>query len=209
MKLYLNDTSPFSRVAVAVAAMTGNDHLQFHWVDPWQSPTDLVHLNPLSLVPTLALTNHTALTESLCICQYLIHNAADARLTDADFAQPQQVARLGLAKTMMEVAFRSVALVRFSDDKHQWIEKGKAGIMRSLNELNRQLTQHEENGVEANLANLYLHVALDYIQFRHQSLFDQANTAAILTWLKRSPFEAVLNQVSLAWLATKPEALTA
>ncbi|MDN3685249.1 YbfB/YjiJ family MFS transporter [Vibrio sinaloensis] len=98
MKLYLNDTSPFSRVAVAAAALTGCEQLQLHWIDPWQSPAKLVDLNPLSLIPTLELDEHIALTESLCICQYLICNGDNSQLADTDFTQPQQVARLGLAK---------------------------------------------------------------------------------------------------------------
>lgn len=208
MKLYLNDTSPFSRVAVAAAALTGCEQLQLHWIDPWQSPAKLADLNPLSLIPTLELDEHIALTESLCICQYLIRNGDNSQLADTDFTQPQQVARLGLAKTLMEVAFRSVALSRFSDDDHLWIEKGKAGVQQGLVELNRQFSQCEEPKILANLGNLYLHVALDYIQFRHPILFNQTDTTAIQAWLKRSPFEATLSQISLTWLATKPETLS-
>ena len=50
MKLYLNDTSPFSRAVVATAYLC-NAPLELEWVDPWQTPQALVTINPFSTIP--------------------------------------------------------------------------------------------------------------------------------------------------------------
>lgn len=75
MKLYLNDTSPFSRVVLATALLCDCRQLTLEWVDPWQSPETLRRVNPFCMIPTLELEEGTALTESLSICQYLIQTS--------------------------------------------------------------------------------------------------------------------------------------
>lgn len=50
MKLYLNDTSPFSRVALATALLTNVQEFELVWVDPWSSPTELLQVNPFSMI---------------------------------------------------------------------------------------------------------------------------------------------------------------
>ncbi|MBB1268698.1 hypothetical protein [Shewanella sp. SR44-3] len=59
--------------------------------------------------------------------------------------------------------------------------------------------------LQANLANLYLHVAIEYVQFRHSEIFNRADTTRIATFIEQSPFKGILSRVSLTVLSSKPD----
>lgn len=205
MKLYLNDTSPFSRVVAATALLSGCKSLSFVWVDPWSSPDNLKMVNPFCLIPALELNDGTVITESLCICQYLIESYQPPTLQQVALSNGQQASQLGTAKTMMEIAFRTAALARFSDAEHVLIQRGKDGIKTALQRMNEEIDQQGvEHYCEPHLATLYLHVALDYIQFRHGSLMDEVPHHHILRLMHNSPFSSVLPKMSIESLSAKP-----
>ncbi len=113
---------------------------------------------------------------------------------------------LGTAKTLMEIAFRTVALTRYADSDNALIQRGQEGIVAALERLDQEI---KEQGLESllsdNLATLYLHVALDYVQFRHTELFDEVNSCTIIDFLHLSPFADVLTRISIESLANKPD----
>lgn len=245
MKLYLNETSPFSRVVLATAILTNTkrlnqgpkdegakaliEPLELIWVDPWQSPDSLKAVNPFCTIPVLELGNGAALSESVCICEYLIAAAQantelykhantestissqasediSEQLVGVNYLDAASVAIMGFGKTMMETAFRTVALGRFIDNENPLSERGKAGLAASLNKLDSDLSSTQQAGyLQANLANLYLCVAIEYVQFRHSEIFNRAETTRIATFLEQSPFKEILSRVSLTVLSSKPD----
>jgi len=205
MKLYLNDTSPFSRAVVATALLTKISSLSLEWVDPWASPAELVDANPLCLIPTLVTKEGITLSESLCICQHLIEVSQSEELTSIEYQSVDQVSQLGFAKTLMEIAFRSAALKRYTDEPNELIARGEQGISVALEKLNQQLSvEGIKSYLKPNLANLYLHVALDYVQFRHSAIFNAVENNNIAEFIQRSPFTQVLDVIALETLSTQP-----
>lgn len=113
---------------------------------------------------------------------------------------------LGTAKTLMEIAFRTAALIRYADSDNALIHRGQEGIVAALKQLDQEI---KEQGLESllndNLATLYLHIALDYVQFRHTELFDEVDSRNIIDFLRLSPFADVLTLISIESLANKPD----
>lgn len=128
MKLFLNDTSPFSRVVLATAALAKPEQLKLEWVDPWQSPEKLKQVNPFCTIPVLELDDGTALVESLCICQYLIETYQPKGVSLASAKRPRDIYLMGLAKTLMELSFRTVALSRFTANDNALIGRGTKAL---------------------------------------------------------------------------------
>ncbi|WP_120511870.1 glutathione S-transferase family protein [Photobacterium salinisoli] len=206
MKLYLNETSPFSRVVAATALLSRCDALQLVWVDPWQSPAELEQVNPFCIIPVLALNDGVSLSESLCICQYLIATYQPDALVAADSQNALETSVMGLAKTMMETAFRTVALGRFVEGDNELSRRGKTGLVKALQKLEAEAGGARKDVLlQPNLATLYLHVALEYVQFRHSEIYHDAAGDNIMHFLEHSPFKQVLQTVSLERLATKPD----
>ncbi len=205
MKLYLNDTSPFSRAVVATALLTQNTSLSFEWVDPWASPNELVNVNPFCLIPTLVTDEGIALSESLCICQHLIEVSRSQKLIPIDYQSIDQVSQLGFAKTLMEIAFRSAALKRYTEESNELIARGEKGMSLALVKLNEQLSPTCIDSYPLpTLANLYLHIALDYVQFRHNTIFSDIKNDNIVEFMQRSPFTELLSVIDLETLSTQP-----
>ena len=205
MKLYLNDTSPFSRAVVATALLTKSSSLSLEWVDPWASPAELIDANPFCLIPTLVTKEGITLSESLCICQHLIEVSQPEDLIPIDYQNIDQVSQLGFAKTLMEIAFRSAALKRYTDESNELIARGEKGVTLALKRLNQQLNPTGiDSYLQPNLANLYLHVALDYVQFRHSAIFNEVENNNIANFMQRSPFAEVLDVITLETLSTQP-----
>ncbi|ENM5790978.1 glutathione S-transferase [Vibrio mimicus] len=205
MKLYLNDTSPFSRVVLATALLCDCRQLTLEWVDPWQSPDDLRRVNPFCIIPTLELEDGIALTESLSICQYLIETHHSEQLREVDHQHSGEMMIMGLAKTMMESAFRSVALGRFVGAENELSQRSKTGLQHALTKLENELaTLHHSLYLLPNLATLYLHVALDYVKYRHQEIFRDAAGQQIEVFLHDSPFATLLAKINVDALSSKP-----
>ena len=206
MQLFLNDTSPFSRVVVATALLSNVPSLSLVWVDPWSCPSNLKSVNPFCLIPALELGSGQSLTESLCISQYLIETNQPTRLKNVKLNDVDQVKLLGTAKTLMEIAFRTAVLPRFTDQDNELIIRGQEGIVLALTNLNKEM---EESDIEfyqdPNLATLYLHIGLEYIQFRHGALYDDAAVTHIDEFLNTSPFSQLLELVSIERLSEKPD----
>ncbi len=205
MKLYLNDTSPFSRVVVASALLSGCSTLTLNWVDPWSSPNSLKDLNPFCLIPALELDDGTVLTESLCICQHIIQTYHSKQIRNIDLDNISEVNQLGFAKTTMEIAFRTAALSRFVTADNELLLRGQEGILRAMLDLNPKLNKQEtERWLDTNLATLYLHAALDYVLFRHSDLLVDYELLSINEFLHLSPYSKLLSKVSVESLVQKP-----
>ncbi|TVU62079.1 glutathione S-transferase family protein [Vibrio atlanticus] len=202
MKLYLNDTSPFSRAVLATAYLC-NAPLELEWVDPWQTPQALVTINPFSTIPVLETSNGITLTESLMICEFLLQAYPTKTLILTKINNAKRMSLLGTSKTLMEVAFRCAALSRFDAEQNVLTVRGKEGIQRSVQSLIEQLNNTHDL-LQPDFSTLYLHVALDYVLFRHASLLSEGEVDTLSTALQDSPFKDTLATLSLDSLSNKP-----
>ncbi|PMM44228.1 glutathione S-transferase N-terminal domain-containing protein [Vibrio splendidus] len=202
MKLYLNDTSPFSRAVLATAYLC-NAPLELEWVDPWQTPQALVTINPFSTIPVLETSNGITLTESLMICEFLLQAYPTKTLILTKINNAKRMSLLGTSKTLMEVAFRCAALSRFDAEQNVLTVRGKEGIQRSVQSLIEQLNNTHDL-LQPDFSTLYLHVALDYVLFRHVSLLSEGEVDTLSTALQDSPFKDTLATLSLDSLSNKP-----
>ncbi len=72
MKLFYSKASPFVRKVMACAIACGVEgQIETVTTNPWESPGDLVGLNPLSKVPCLLTEDGLALFDSPVICEYI------------------------------------------------------------------------------------------------------------------------------------------
>ncbi|ULN65438.1 glutathione S-transferase N-terminal domain-containing protein [Vibrio gigantis] len=201
MKLYLNDTSPFSRAVLATAYLC-DAPIVLEWIDPWQTPNTLVTINPFSTIPVLETSDEVALTESLTICEFLMQAYPTEKLAATKASDTQRMSLLGLSKTLMEVAFRCAALSRFEAEQNVLTIRGKEGIQRCVKALVGQLNNNDDL-LEPDFSTLYLHVALDYVLFRHANLLSAEERDILTTALHNSPFKDTLAKFSLESLSKK------
>lgn len=214
MNLYLNDTSPFSRVVLVTAVLCQYDELTLTWVDPWQSPTLLTEVNPFNQIPVLRIDGSVDLTESLCICQWLIANRSTntakpivnhQQITTLDWQSQEAVALMGVAKGLMEIAFRTAALARFSEQDHVLIERGHIALLNALKKLELSTLDNIDGiAYQANLPALYLYIALEYVQFRHSEIFNEHVGPRITQFLNLSPFRQVAEKITIQGLSSQP-----
>ena len=166
MRLFLNAASPFARLVRVVVVETGlQAETELHYVDPWESPPELLARNPAAKVPALDLDNGTQLIESGCICDYLIQysdreDLAPSSATNA--ADRLQV--LGLGRVAIDCAFGAVLLNRFCQSTEleaRWLS-ALLRIALSLESLMSSTTPTPS----LYLADLTIAVAFEYVDFR-------------------------------------------
>lgn len=109
---------------------------------------------------------------------------------------------LGVSKTLMEVAFRCAALSRFEAEQNVLTIRGKDGIKRSVKALIGQLSNNDDL-LGPDFSTLYLHVALDYVLFRHANLLSAEERDILTTALHNSSFKDTLAKLSLESLSKK------
>ncbi|SUO93588.1 glutathione S-transferase N-terminal domain-containing protein [Suttonella ornithocola] len=185
MKLYLNDTSPFSRLVLATLLLLRKD-CTLHWVDPWQRPPTLCAVNPFSTIPTLVIAPDTVLTDSVLTGIYLIRHYPDEALPLPQNQQDWQC--LSFAKQLMETAFRVTVLPRFYGENSLWMENSRLALEAALAHLPKRHAKRT-------FADLSLHIALDYLRLRHPDLAAPAYD---------SPFDGLLHAIRPSVLATHP-----
>ena len=71
MKLFVNLTSPYGRIARVALREKGWPEIKEQILDPWADAPEFVAANPAARVPTLLLDDGRALTESLLIALWL------------------------------------------------------------------------------------------------------------------------------------------
>ncbi|TVP88399.1 MAG: glutathione S-transferase [Pseudomonadaceae bacterium] len=175
MKLHLNQTSPYARVARIIALeLELGDRLELVWSDPWADEPALLAANPCGRVPVLVTDEGVSIAESLLIAQYLQRlSSRVSLLPDADAARILHLAGLGYG--LMEAAFNTVI-----QRKHQGNEADASVLgQRRLRAIERTLDALETGYAdrvtwELSLADIIVVVALDYLSFRLPELHWQA-----------------------------------
>ncbi len=165
MKLYLNEASPYARLIRVLLVETGLDaETELVFVDPWQSPDELLAANPASKVPALTLDDGTRLAESPCIADYLIMRSGRSDLSPV--SQPdaeRRLAILGHGRAAVDCAFGAVLQRRHAPGSpliRRWLE-ALSRIAKALDGLYAGGTP-----ADVDLADLTVAVAFEYVDFR-------------------------------------------
>lgn len=180
MKLFLNEASPYARLARILLLETGlESETGLVFVDPWASPETLLAVNPAGKIPALLLDSGTCLAESSCIADYLLHRARRREVASL-WELPDAVERaevLGLGRGAMDCAFGAVVQERFAASpvlQTRW----QAALPRLVERL-EALLRGAAPRLLPDLADLTVGVALDYIGFRLPEIAWRAQAPAL------------------------------
>ena len=183
MKLFLNAASPYARLVRVLLLETGlQARCELHYVDPWQSPPELLACNPAGKVPALVLDDGTRLAESSCIAEQLIRCSGMTHLSA--FSAPHRdtrLALLGLGRAAMDCAFGAVVVERFSPENAL-----AARWLQALGPITASLEAHARDttpGQSVDLADLTLAVALEYVAFRLPQIPWQKSCPRLAHWM--------------------------
>lgn len=171
MQLFVNNSSPYSRVARIVALEKGlAAQVELVQTDPWAGEDILAASNPANRVPALATDEGVSITESLLIAHYL------DTLSDQ---QPLLPARhlihalhlCGLGQGLMEAAFTTVITEKFQGTEAVDSFFGR----RRSNAIRRTLTMLNDESSKGypdvfTLGEIVVGVALEYLDFRLPSI---------------------------------------
>ena len=165
MNLYLNQASPYARLIRILLVETELDtETEMIFVDPWESPDELLMANPASKVPALTLKDGTRLVESACIGDYLIQHSGQSALSPMSHLDAEtRLQILGLGRAALDCSFGSVIQQRFAPDS-PLIGRWLATLPRIAGALEELYARRLST--DADLADLTVAVAFEYIDFR-------------------------------------------
>ena len=185
MKLYLNKTSPYARVArvCAIEKQLGAE-VSLKWVDPWADDAELLAVNPNGKIPVLVTEAGEAISESLLIALYLDGRSAVGSLVPTP-DQANVLALAGLGQGLTDAAFTTVI-----SRKHLGPDSDSTVLgQRRHNALSRCLEQLEglvetdvmQAGI--NLGQIVTAVALSYMEFRLPEVRWHQQCPRLAEWL--------------------------
>jgi glutathione S-transferase len=166
MKLFINDSSPYSRLVRIVALEKGLcETVSLVWSNPWADDERLLEHNPAGRIPVLLTHDGVAITESLLIAQYLDSLSSLSSLQPAGDLCCVQLVGLGLG--LMEAAFTHVVSEKFEGAQMRdsfFGRRREQAIARSLARLEDII---QARTCEAfTLGEIVIGVALSYLAFR-------------------------------------------
>ncbi len=175
MNLYLNQASPYARLIRVLLIETGLDNeTELIYVDPWESADELLFANPASKVPALTLKDGTRLVESTCISDFLIRHSGQNTLSPMSHLDAEtRLQILGLGRAALDCSFGSVIQQRFVPDS-PLIERWLATLPRIAGALEELYAR--KISTDADLADLTVAVAFEYIDFRLPEIQWQSQT---------------------------------
>jgi glutathione S-transferase len=176
MKLLMNTTSPYARIARIALWEKGLREIETRLVDPWGDTPELVAANPAARVPTLLTDDGQALTESLLIVLWLEKRRPEPSLLGDD--PTGRVARAGVAMGVIDAAVHTLIGRKIAGPS---FDESPVGLRRRRSMVDGlKRLEHESpepgDGVPG-LDVMTAVVALDYLRFR----FPQAG------WMPRLP----------------------
>jgi glutathione S-transferase len=180
MKLYLNLTSPYARVIrVAVIEKQLENYLTLIWVDPWQSPDNLLEKNPAAKVPVLTTDDGQSLTETLLILCYLDRQWP---VSPGIQENSQSLALLGLGQALIDAAFQTTIARKYDGnnaDRHPLGQRRHQAISRGLAAIDQLLDKQASPG----LGEIAVGVALAYLDFRLADVLWRQHFPHLAAWL--------------------------
>lgn len=167
MKLYLNATSPYARVARIAAIEKGLEQdLELVWADPWANDEALLEVNPMARVPVLVTNTGQAISESLLIVQYLDGMEKSTKLFPTS-ALASVFQLTGMAQGLIDASFATIIQRKHEGDEADNTVLGQrrlAAIKRTLAGMEKVADSQDLE--ELNAAQIVAGVALEYLDFR-------------------------------------------
>lgn len=172
MKLLLNATSPYARMARIVMLERGlEDQVELCWSDPWSEDEYLFSQNPLGRIPTLVTASGVAICESHLIAEYF-NGLGEGKSLIPEHRKEAVLHLAGLGQGLMEASFSSVISRKYLDENanHSVLSdlRWKA-IQRTLTHLEQGIERYSRRD-ELTVGDITIAVALDYIEFRLSEL---------------------------------------
>lgn len=181
MKLLINTTSPYARIARIALWEKGLGEVPTQIVDPWGDTPELLQANSSGRVPALILDDGQVLTESLLIVLWLERTRSEPSLLGGD--PTDVVARTGVAMGVIDAAVHTLIgrkIVGGPDfDESPVGVRRRRSMAEGLKRIEADLQEPGE-GVPM-LDAITAVVTLDYVQFR----FPQAGWMPSLPRLER------------------------
>jgi glutathione S-transferase len=180
MKLYHAKPSPFARrVRVLLRERGLLSRIDEIATAPWDSPAELLAVNPASKVPTLVLDDGTTLTESALIATHLDGLGGVAPLLPSA-AMPRLLHAWGLAEGLTGAAWLVVAEARRDEARRSpaWLARQHDAIDRCLAALETVAPLPPATSY----AHVVLGVALGYLDFRLSSIDWRSGHPRLAQW---------------------------
>lgn len=165
MKLLINTTSPYTRLARTALAEKGLAQTTTEVVDPWADTPQLLQANPAGRVPTLVTDDGRALTESLLIVLWLENQHPRPSLLGGE--PTATVARAGLAMGVIDAAVHTLIGRKVTDASFDGSPVGlrrRRSMTTGLQMLEADVPRFD-GGVPM-IDTIAAVVAVDYIDFR-------------------------------------------
>jgi len=169
MKLLINTTSPYARIARICLLEKGFD-FELQIVNPWADDTDLLKANTAARVPALLLDDGRALTESLLIALWAETERPDPTLLPGDRAAVTALAGVAMGvveaavHTMVGRVITSGALTEPAFDEAPVGQRRRRSMITGFERIDEMLAEQSMEPI--NLGSIVSIVALEYVHFR-------------------------------------------
>lgn len=180
MHLFLNNTSPYARIARIALEEKGGADLATQIVDPWADAPALLAANTAARVPALITDQGPCLTESLLIVLWLESERPTPTLLGED--RTTTIARAGVAMGVIDAAVHTLIGRKITDASFDTSPVGlrrRRSMVDGLRRLESDPPRYEAGTPD--LAAIASVVALDYLRFR----FPQADWMPAVPQLER------------------------
>jgi glutathione S-transferase len=165
MKLLLNTTSPYARIARIALEEKGCAGVAAEVVDPWADDPRLLEANTAARVPALLTDDGRRLTESLLIVLWLESERPSPSLLGTD--RTATVARTGVAMGVIDAAVHTLIGRKITDAS---FDESPVGLRRRRSIVQGLLRLEADPPAYAtgtpDLGVIAAVVALDYVRFR-------------------------------------------
>lgn len=182
MRLFLNATSPFARVA-RVTALEKGLNPELVWCDPWANDPALLAVHPQGRIPVLLTSDGHAIAESLLIAQYLDGQGQGPSLLPAH-GVASTLARTSVGYGLMEAAFNTVIARKHDASADATVigQRRLAAMQRALVTLEGDVPQPQ--GEAVTLDQLVIAIASEYVNFRLPGLITALQYPQLCRWLQ-------------------------
>ena len=168
MKLLMNTTSPYARIARIALEEKGLDGIGTELVDPWADDPRLLEANAAARVPALLLDDGTRLTESLLIVLWLESERPRPSLLGTNRAST--IARAGVAMGVVDASVHTLIGRKITDASFDDSPVGlrrRRTIVQGLRRLEADPPAYASGTPD--LGAITAVVALEYVRFRFAS----------------------------------------
>jgi glutathione S-transferase len=165
MRLLLNTTSPYARIARIALAEKGHADIGTDIVDPWADAPPLLEANAAARVPALLSDEGRPLTESLLIVLWLENRQPQPTLLGSD--PTGTISRAGIAMGVIDAAVHTLIGRKITDavfDESPVGLRRRRTMVQGLLRLEADPPAYEDGTPD--LSVIASVVALDYVRFR-------------------------------------------